>query len=122
MSQQTVGDVFDERGPCLLMAKVMDLAEQVGRMPFGEWDYRFQSDPRWRVCVNGGTSSEWTPPDAPAIKRFESYVEFNGWPAATFNTVDGAVIGITEDRILVAFEQEISDLRLTTSGGTGLSP
>lgn len=107
LTSQTVGEVFEAHGPCALMAKVVELAQKQQRIPVGEWDYRFTSDPRWRLCINGGKDAEWTPPEAPPVKRFEVFMEFNGWPAATFNVVEGCVIGVTEDQILAAFDAEL---------------
>jgi hypothetical protein len=105
---KTAKDVFDERGPCALMMKVLTLAELKNRVPVGEWDYQFASNPAWRLCVNGGLFETWTPSkDVPPIKRFEAYVAYQGWPAAIFNTVEGIVTGVTETMILDAFDTEI---------------
>lgn len=103
---KTVGEVFDERGPCLIMAKVAEIAEAIKRIPVGRWDYTFASDSRWRLCLNGGTDV-WTPPGLLEIPRFEGVIARDGWPVATFNTVGGMVVGRTEDDIIEALECEV---------------
>lgn len=106
---ETVGEIFDREGPCLFMVKVLELGEKHNRQPVGEWDYWFASDPRWRLIVNGGGSDEWQPAGAFApVKRFECAIEYNGWLVASFNAVGGAVIGLTEARILEALERELA--------------
>lgn len=105
----TVGEAVQRNGYCVVMLKLVDLAQAVGRIPVGEWDYRFVSDPTWRVCMNGGASATWTPPDAPAIPRFESYLAHQGWPAALVNAAGGHCM-VPEDRIIAAIEREIAAL------------
>lgn len=107
MSVETVGEKVDRDGPCVLMVKVCDLAQKHGRVPVGEWDYTFASDPKWRLCMNGGPHDSWSPEEGIDVPRFEVYVQFNGWPAALFNTAGGQVIGISEDEIVAAFEKEL---------------
>ena len=104
----TVGDIFNQRGPCVLMTKVVELAEKIGRIPIGEWDYLFTHDPAWRLIVNGGQVAEWHPDGAfMPVKRFEAAVECGGWLVASFNTVDGCVVWKTERDVIAAFDREL---------------
>lgn len=107
---KTVGEVFDERGPCALMAKIVELAEQRRRIPVRRWEYLFTTEPGtvlyvngekapWTIALEGGTFT---------IAPWEAAVFSRGWLIATFNTVDGAVIGRTEDDILAAFDAELA--------------
>lgn len=110
MSEQTmtVGELVDQRGPCQLMLAVMALAEKHGRIPCGEWDYRFESDPKFRLLLNGGTKPEWKPTGAfMPVKRFECVIEHDGWAVANFNTAEGVVLGgFTEADLLAAIDRE----------------
>ncbi len=103
----TVGEAVDQHGYCELMMRIADLATVLKRVPFGEWEYRFVSDPTWRVCVNGGTAAEWTPPDASPIPRFHAMVEKNGLPAAIFNAAGGSCL-LSEGKIIAAVDAEIA--------------
>lgn len=107
----TLGEAVDQRGYAQVMVLVGELAHVVGRIPCGEWEYRFTSDPRWRVCLNGGAQATWTPPEAPAIPRFHAYLEFNGWPAALVNPAEGTLINIDEASVIAALETEIDAQR-----------
>ena len=111
VAPRTVGELVEERGLCAIMAKVADLAQVLKRLPAGEWDYSFQSDPRWRICLNGGQAPTWSPPNAPAIARFDGYAEFNGWPAGSFNAAGGVMVGDLEDALLAALDREVAAVR-----------
>jgi hypothetical protein len=107
---KTVGEAVEQHGFCEVMLRIVDLAKHLGRIPAGEWDYRFASDPKWRICLNGGTQPTWTPTDAPAVERFYAYLEYNGWPAGIVNAAGGSV-ALNEDRIIAAIEREIAHVQ-----------
>lgn len=103
----TLGEMCDTHGYAEVMLKVGELAQALGRIPVGEWDYRFTTDPQWRVCVNGGQSAEWTPPEAPAVPRYHALFEYNGWFAGLVNPAEGTMLAGMEARAIAAIEQEI---------------
>jgi hypothetical protein len=106
----TVGEKVERDGYCLVMVRLMDLAKALGRMPCGEWDYTFRSDPRWRVCLNGGVHAEWKPPDMISVPRFNAGVMVNGWPAGLVDAAGGTLIAGVEEQLLAAITRELNDL------------
>ena len=98
--QMTMGEAVDKHGPCEVFVAIADLAQVVGRIPIGEWVYFFQSDPRYSLWVNGGTSESWKPEGCvPLIDRFYAYMEFNGWPVALVCPAGGSVTRPAADLI-----------------------
>ncbi len=102
----TVGEKVDRDGVCEAMLRVAELAQVVSRTPVGEWDYRFTTNPHWRICVNGGTHDEWQPVKAPPVKRFTVYIEFNGWPAGIIDAAGGRMIKGLETPFIDAVANE----------------
>jgi hypothetical protein len=106
MKTETVGDVFDRRGPCELMALVVQLAEKHGKIPVGTWT--IQLDPDWELRVNG-TADKWdgVPPWHGMMTSAH-----NGWPVVVlFNTVDGQFIGPpdTENRAVAVLKRSVDE-------------
>lgn len=48
-------------------------------------------DDRWEFWVNGTTTDLPMTADLPALKRFEMYVTFNGWPAGILDPNSGSL-------------------------------
>jgi hypothetical protein len=97
----TIGEKVDRDGPSALFVAIAELAEAHGRIPIGEWDSGpFQTDPRYRVLVNGGPNARWRD-----IPRFHALLEFNGWPAGLLNP-GGGTIAINEDEAIAVVERE----------------
>lgn len=105
MREHTIGERCDAHGYAEAMVAIMELARALGRIPVGRWDYRLETAPEWRVCVNGGDAA-WTPPDGPEIPRFHAYVERDGWPVAMLNPADGTFVAGLEDAFIAAIRQE----------------
>lgn len=98
---ETVGDVFDRRGPCALMSAVIDLAQSRGRIPVGHW--RVELPDGWTLEINGTAAAIGNIPPWHATMT----AEYNGWPVVVlFDTVDGQFIGPpgTEDRAIAAIK------------------
>lgn len=51
----TVGEVVDQRGPCVLMERVVKLAEAHRRIPVGWWVLALEGE--WELTVNGTTEA-----------------------------------------------------------------
>lgn len=104
----TLGEACEQGGYAEAMIKIAELAQAVGRMPAGEWDYRFTTDPRWRICLNGGPHDTWTPPEAMAVPRFHAYLEYHGMPAGLINPADGTMLVGAEAQFVAAIAIEIA--------------
>ena len=107
MAIQTVGEKVERDGYCLAMLKIADLAKALRRVPCGEFDYRFKSDQRWRICLNGGHQPVWILPGL-RIPRFSAYVEYMGWPAGFLDAAGGTMVGDPEGKLLMALDVEIA--------------
>jgi len=108
---RTVGEKVERDGIMAAMLACTEIAEALGRIPAGEWDYRFQSEPTWRICLNGGKSEHWQPPNAPKIPQFHVYIERSGWPLALFNAADGTFMFSAENDFMQAADKELRVLR-----------
>ena len=102
---RTVGEAVEQNGYSELMLAVLELAEHCGRVPVGQWAYRFTSDPRWRLYVNGG-EAEWRPVGTVTIPRYHALLERDGWPVALVNAAGGTLIGVPEDVTIAAVQRE----------------
>ena len=102
---RTVGEAVEEEGYSELMLAVVELAERCGRVPVGQWAYRFTSEPRWRLYVNGG-DKDWTPEGAMTIPRFHALLERDGWPVALVNAASGTIMGVPEEVTIAAVQRE----------------
>lgn len=46
---------------------------------------------KWKLWINGTPSDLPASDEHPAIRRFDAYVEFNGWPAGSFNPHEACI-------------------------------
>lgn len=112
--QMTVGEKVDRDGYCLVFVRIAELAKAVGRIPAGEWAYRFTTDPRWRFWLNGGKQDRWTLPNGTELSRFEAYIEYDGTPLGFVNAAGGTMLWGAEDTTLAALEDELAAVRKNT--------
>lgn len=101
---KTVGDVVDERGPCLLMARVIALAEAHGRMPVGWWHLDLGAG--WTLTVNG------TPQTRDRVPPWNAVVSTGGLPVVMFDAADGRALGADgEEAALDALDRALKVAR-----------
>ena len=68
------------------------IARNEGSKPLNRLDgpYRIVAG-KWRLWINGTKADLLATEEHPAIPRFDCYLEFNGWPAGSFNPHGGIV-------------------------------
>lgn len=95
--QRTVGEIFDERGPCQLMALVVQLAEKHKRIPVGHWNIDLLDG--WHLEMNG------TREPIGHIPAFHGLMTQDGLPVVMFNAVGGTSLGLdAEDDAIEALQ------------------
>lgn len=93
------------RGSVLMLA-ISELAELAGPRPLGEWQWRFQTDPVFRVFVNAGTQPVWIV-DVWAIPQHHALIEHDGRPLA-LGSAEGGTCRVDEAVLITAIQRESS--------------
>jgi hypothetical protein len=106
VSDDTIYEAFD---------KIAALGCLAGAAPLSQfaacWEY--QVDAQWRIAVNGHDVPKKTADDVQTVAPFECYVEYNGWPAGSFNPYGGVIAAgscANEDAFIAALDAEIARL------------
>lgn len=99
-----IGNPGTREGTCVLMLAILELAQLAAPRPLGEWSWRFTSDPRWRVSVNGGSLDLWYTRGL-AIPRGYAVLEFDGRTVASCD-VRGGHTNIDESTAIAAVQRE----------------
>jgi len=109
MAEPRIITAFDE---------IAQLAIRLGVVPLnarpGCWE--FQVDEHWWIAVNGHRESLKCSKGV-AVEPFNAYVEFNGWPAGSFNPAGGIMAAgeaANEDAFIAALRAAVPALRRPT--------
>jgi hypothetical protein len=99
----TLGEAVDKNGPLLCFELIRQLAEKVGRIPVGFWEYALSAD--WKLTVNG--TKEKRDEVMPYHARIVG-VGKAGWPiVAILNPAQGSVMGGTQDDIEIVLRRAL---------------
>lgn len=94
-----------------VFALILDLAEQHGRIPAGQWEH--VPAPGWRIKVNG-TGEPWG-----GIPPYAAVIERHGLPFMLCDPAGGTVIGgaAEEDAIIAMLQAAVEQVRAPRADG-----
>ena len=94
----------------IVMLAKHDGVKAINELP-GCWHRQFGA---WAIWVNGHqVSTPGGPRGTVPVEPFETYIEFNGWPAGIVTATGGVIAGgsvANEDSFIAAIEAEIGRL------------
>ena len=104
---QTVGEVVEQRGPCELMALVVELAEAYGHLPVGHWT--IDLEPGWQLTVNG------TKDEIDHVPPWHAMMTRRGFPVVIFDSADGTAMWQGEDEAIAVLQRAVAAQRAVQS-------